>query len=354
MSYSSEQLNRLRALSAALSILFAFGPGCERVRTQKSSPSQAPLGAREGTAQDMSVADYAGLPGAGSDSALPAVPSMGVGNSEVPRPIFPPTLIVGKDPQAVAYCEAVHGLPESRRAACCQSTMGIVLTDDCVRVLSYSVRSRALVIDERKTAECRQKLEEQLASCDFVGPFPPKLPDACEGALRGTLPAGGSCRSSLECQGTLRCSGVGPTNLGACREPKEDGAPCGLAVDPLAAFTRGERLVQKHPECSGFCGHRHICESVLPRGATCVMHEQCGTDGRCVKGQCVDGGNAKLGEPCGGGDCAQGLRCHQHRCMDPGRAGASCSTDFDCLGGCNRSPDKSDGPGICGAKCTMR
>jgi hypothetical protein len=337
MSHSFHQVIPNRALGAAFSLLLALLFGCEKVKTQQPAIPEGP----------SVVSAEAAAP-------APAVPSTGVGNSEEPRPIFPSTLSGKKDPQAAAYCEAVHGLPESRRAACCQSPMGIVLTDDCVRVLSYSVRSGALVIDERSTAECKQKVEQQLASCDFIGPFPPQLPEACEGVLRGTLTAGGRCRSSLECQGTLRCVGVGPTSLGTCHKPREDGAPCGLAVDPLAAFTRGERLVEKHSECSGFCGRRHICESVLPRGATCVMREQCGKAGRCVKGHCVDGGIAKLGEPCGGSDCAAGLRCFQHRCIDPGSAGASCSTDFDCLGGCNRSPDKSDGPGICGAKCTMR
>ena len=54
---------------------------------------------------------------------------------------------------------------------------------------------------------------------------------------RGSVEAGGACRSSLECKSGLFCVGLSATQPGRCGQPLADGSPCSLAIDVLAAHT---------------------------------------------------------------------------------------------------------------------
>lgn len=294
----------------------------------------------------------AGARSAGAGDTMPAPPA-----AEETKPVYPQTLSGPESPQAVQYCQAVHGLPARRRGECCASGSDAMLYADCVRVLTYAQRSGALQVDEASLAACAQAQEEAYSGCEWVGPWPLELPGACRQALRGVLAAGARCRSSLECSGGLFCHGAGPTSPGTCEVALPDGERCALSVDALAAFTRLESVTQPHPqhtlhrECAGFCNLRHVCEPLRPRGGECVMSSQCGADERCGNGRCIPGRVGQVGQACSGGDCAAGLRCHGHICQTPKGQGGLCSSDFDCLGGCEGS---AEGPKHCAPKCSAR
>lgn len=275
---------------------------------------------------------------------------------EETRPVYPTQLDGPESPQAKALCQALHELPDARRRECCASTPGMVLMGDCVRVLTYAQRSGAVRIDDQALSACVAGMQKTYSGCDWVGPWPPELPADCRAVLRGALAGGARCRSSLECQDGLFCHGAGPTAMGICGTPRVEGERCGHAVDALAAYVRMAVLTEPHPqfaphrECVGFCNMRHVCESVRARGDDCVMSVQCGADDRCGRGKCIAGRVAGVGEACSGGDCAAGLRCFQHKCQMPKPRGESCSSDFECSGGCERLPTAERG--ICAPKCS--
>src|SRR5262249_23703548 len=154
-------------------------------------------------------------------------------------------------------CRALHGRSEERRAECCGGRPGIVLTSECTRALGAALRAGAVSLDAAEVEACAAATDGALAGCDWVGAFPPPVPEACRGAVRGRLGEGARCRSSLECRGALHCDGAGPTQLGACAAARESGA-CGLSVDPLAGFVKQDDVERAHPECAGAC-ERHRC-----------------------------------------------------------------------------------------------
>jgi hypothetical protein len=278
--------------------------------------------------------------------------------SEETKPVYPPTLIGPESAQAARFCQALHALPAQRRADCCGGPADPMLLSDCVRVVTYAERSGAVQIDAAALAACEQGQAQVHPGCDWVGPWPVELPAACRQVLRGTLLAGARCRSSLECGGELFCHGAGPTQSGTCGPALGDGERCGLSVDALAAYTRLEAATQPHPqhtqhrECAGFCNLRHVCEPLRSAGEECVMSTQCAAADRCGKGRCTAGRVAQVGQPCSGGDCAPGLRCYQHVCQAPKPSGSECTSDFDCLGGCQASA--TDGRKRCAPKCSAR
>jgi hypothetical protein len=241
----------------------------------------------------------------------------------------------------------LHALPEERRAQCCGSPAGVVLTDECTRVLTQSARSGAVRLDAGAVDACAAALAHELAGCGWVGPFPPALPAACAGVVGGTLGQGARCRSSLECTGSLRCRGAGPTEAGRCSAALPDGELCGLAVDTLAAYVRNDAVERAHPECSGYC-ERHRCQSGVAVGGSCDLTSQCVAGAHCREGRCAAGAWAAVGEACTGADCAPGSRCFAHRCVVP-RAEGQCQSDFECRGGCVGAGDK-----VCGMRCDVR
>ena len=252
-----------------------------------------------------------------------------------------------KDALATRLCQALHALPEERRATCCARRPGLVLADECAGVLSAALRGHSLVLDAAHLEACTGALANAYAGCEWVGPFGPPFPSECQGLFTGRRAAGEACRSSLECAGRLFCAGAGPTDVGRCSPPGEKGASCSTAVDALAAYTRQD-LERTHPECRGLC-QRHVCQEALAAGALRESSQQCEVGKRCAEGRCA-GGLAEAGERCSGGDCAAGLRCLNGRCFAPLGAGAVCQSDLECRGGCLAVA----GEHRCGVRCDLR
>ena len=267
-------------------------------------------------------------------------------------------------PLAEKLCAALNETQEKKRAECCKTTPGIVVNTECARMLGAAMRAKAVDVAATDVTACVTAWEKTLEGCDWVGPFPPGPPAACIGIIHGKIAAGKKCRSSLECEGALRCLGVGPTSPGTCGPAKANGELCGGTVDPLVGFTLQTNEIDKlHPECKERC-IKHRCAAPAAEGATCQTSADCADGLSCIP---APGGAPKLGvpqracraaplpkqgEPCPGGVCAEGLSCINGVCGARKASGEACSTDFECRGGCL----KADGgtKGTCGPRCDIR
>lgn len=270
------------------------------------------------------------------------------GREDGVKPVYPTSKATAPSAIASRLCDALHTVPVTRRAECCQRKPGIVLTGECVRNLTGALNSGAVTLDEAAVAECRTAMQKAHEGCEWVGPHGLPLPDACVGILHGTLEPGAQCRSSLECKDGLRCLGVGPTDPGVCGPPARAGAFCETAVDPLAVYVREDGYETRHPACAGFCD-RNRCADPVDVGAACRTNAECGRDRRCTDRVCVEGARAKAGEACLGGDCERGLRCVDRRCARPKPAGEACAKDAECLAACVRAGASAEG--ACGRSC---
>jgi hypothetical protein len=260
----------------------------------------------------------------GTESGVTAAESVSASSEGAPtvRPVYPLDASA-PDPLATHLCTALHEVPAKRRAECCSATPGVLVTSECVRMLSAALHFDAVSVDPVKVDACIQGIETTYAGCDWVGPNTPQPPEACEGTLVvGKLGVGALCRSSLECAAGLRCQGVGPTQPGTCGAPKDDGAPCGGTVDPLAVYVRQNHFESTHPECKGWC-NRRVCAAPVERGTPCSPQTRCAEGLACVDGKC---GNPRPATP-----------------VVRRPAGATCKADAECLGGCVN--------GTCGMKC---
>jgi hypothetical protein len=269
-------------------------------------------------------------------------------------------------PLAEKLCEALTSLPEKKRAACCNTTPGATITAGCTRHLSAALRHDALEVDEKDVDACVAAFEKTLEGCDWVGPFVPGPPAACQGLLKGKRAAGQTCRSSLECTGNLRCKDYGPNAIGKCGAPGvSDEASCGGSVDALATYTRQTDLDKRHPECNERCIRRK-CQAPLHEGAGCVVTSECRDGAQCMAPpgapaqkhgyiptkQCVAVVlPEKEGAPCPGGACAGTLACIRGKCAPRKNTGAACNDEFECRGGCLKDGGTQ---GTCGPRCESR
>jgi hypothetical protein len=205
--------------------------------------------------------------------------------SDDSQPVYP--LVTGDpDPVAGGVCAALQDRPRERRAACKGTTPGVSFAGLCTSALTAAMRSGAVRVDPVAAATCGTAIDRALQGCDWVGAVDPPVPLECDGFVRGLRGDGASCRSSLECVEGLRCHGVGPTSVGRCGRPRADGDACGVAVDPLVAYARQDRVDTRHPECTGFCAD-HRCAARAPRGGACRATVGCSADDVCVGGHCV-------------------------------------------------------------------
>ena len=290
-----------RAVTAALAAAFV---ACAHGQTQPGGDASAP-----------------------PPSASAPAPSSSASDVDKVRPDYPLDAST-PDPLAVRLCTALHEVPARRRAECCSSTPGVLVTSECVRMLSTALHFAAVSVDPSRVDACVQAIERTYAGCDWVGPNVPQPPEECSGLVVGQLPSGDRCRSSLECAPGLRCQGVGPTDVGRCGEPRDDGASCGGTVDPLAVYSRDNHFDAKHPECKGWCDRRK-CTPPLAKGSRCSPQTKCAEGLQCVRGTC---------------DTPQLIRTE-----GPKAAGEACKTDLECRGGCLK-PD-GGAQGQCGMKC---
>jgi hypothetical protein len=289
---------------------------------------------------------------AGTDASVDAGLLFDAASEEVTS-VYP-ELVGAGDPRAVRLCQVLHEVPEQKRAACCKQPMGLVITSECVRMLTGALRGNAVTLNDDAVAACATALEATYQGCDWVGPFPPPLPKACAGLITGRLPAGKRCRSSLECVDRLRCKGVGPTSAGVCSEAAATNEACGGGVDALASYVRDANLEREHPSCTGYCA-RFKCGELGKVGAECVQARDCEDGLQCIAKQCVQRAPSKAQEACAGGVCEEGLTCLAGKCTTRKAAGQSCKTDFECLGGCLKAPNAKPGAtGKCGMRCDLR
>jgi hypothetical protein len=263
------------------------------------------------------------------------------------RPVYP-MQAGAPSPLAQRLCEAIQEIPAKRRASCCESTPGLLLTGECVRMLSAALASGAVKLEAPAVDACVQAMEQAHQGCEWIGPETPPPPAACLGLVRGTLASGAKCRSSLECAEGLRCHGVGPTDPGVCGSPGGAGQLCAISVDALAAYLRQDTLDEAHPECQGHCFKRQ-CTDPVALGGECGLEVQCGPGLHCSEGKCAQGELAGLGQPCANGGCQEGARCVLGVCATPKPTGTACERDAECRGGCVR-PDGGRG-GTCGPRC---
>ena len=285
----------------------------------------------------------------------PAMPPGAPPPVEETRPVYPSQLDGAESPQAQTLCRALHELPAARRKACCQSTTGLMLNSDCVRVLTFAQRSGAVRIDEPALASCVAGLGQLYSGCDWIGPGRPSSLPSVAACCTEPWRLGRAVDQAWSVREGLFCHGAGPTASGVCGVPRVDGERCGLAVDALAAYLRMSMLTEPHPqfaahrECAGVCNLRHVCESLHARGESCVMSVQCGADDRCGRGQCIAGGSLAPARPARGR-----LRCRSALlwpCLPgPKPAGASCGSDFECQGGCEKPAGAERG--VCAMTCS--
>ncbi len=288
------------------------------------------------------------LPASNASGPAPTAPDAAFEEDDV-RPVYPLDAVA--DPLAEKLCAGLVETQERRRAECCKTPPGLLVTSECVRMLSSAMKAKAITIDEPTVGVCLVALQRTYAGCDWVGPFPPGPPAECLGIFKGMLPAGARCRSSLECSGTLRCHNVGPTTPGRCTTTKPDGQPCGGTTDPLAGLARQTKLDDQHPECKNRC-IQHKCATPSPDGAACVTTKECQDGSQCVEKKCQKRAPAKLGQPCPGEVCEGTAECILGKCAVKKPAGEACAADFECVAGCL----KGDGgaKGKCGMRCDVR
>lgn len=278
-----------------------------------------------------------------------ASPESARGTDDV-QPVYP--AIPGPpDPRAEKLCAALHDIPAKRRADCCSLSPSFSLASECIRNLSHALRDKAVELDASAVDACVSAMNTAHEGCEWVGPTNVTIPPACDGIVRGTLQEGKTCRSSLECLDGLRCIGVGPTQAGVCRKPLPTGYPCTLAVDTLAALTRQDSLDVRHPECGGYCALRR-CQDIVALHGACKTNVACGIGKVCLGGSCEESVLPGEGKPCAHGACAPGLRCDAGTCAARKSAGARCSMDVECKGGCIRGDGGKEG--TCGMKCNWR
>jgi hypothetical protein len=286
------------------------------------------------------------MAGCGGCTHPPAVVDAGPERSvpdETVQPVFDATGPVL--PEATRLCNAVHALPEERTAACCHRAPSASFAAQCAAVLSSALRGKNLSLDTARLDTCVADLERVHAGCEWVGPIGVPMPHSCDNLLVGKVASGARCRSTLECEGALRCLGSGPTDTGVCGEARGTGGACRLSVDGLGPQLAMD-VDRTHPECQGFCDH-HRCQPRLAPGATCVTSGQCPAEQRCLAGKCATAGKGGAGQACSDDECTDGLRCVFGRCVAPKHAGESCTGLSECSGRC----DQKDGGGICVMGC---
>jgi len=250
---------------------------------------------------------------------------------------------------AVRFCTAVFDLPVQRRAACCKTSPGFSAASQCIRTLSYALRSGAVELAAADVERCAAAVTESTKGCDWVGPSSPPAPALCDGLIHGKVAAQKLCRSSLECAPDLYCRGLTATRAGICSEPRPEGSPCGGAIDTLGVYTLQLGAETAHPECArGYCTSGR-CVTFTSAGGACSSNAQCGRGSSCREGLCSASPLPATGQPCASQECAEGNRCVRGICVMPRNYDESCESDRECRGACLVPEGATSGR--CGMRC---
>lgn len=294
-----------------------------------------------------SASDSGGQQGSLSNKGKP-VPDAEPKDSSVAdgiRPVYP-ALVGEPEPLAQKLCEALHSRTRAKKDECCERTSSLDVTSECVRMLTFAIRSKAVVLDSAEVDRCLSAIDTRLSNCDFLAPGQPPTAPQCAGIVRGQLQEGARCRSALECKEGLNCRGVGPTQQGICSKPRGAKMACGTASDPLLNYTFQDE--KKHPECEGVCG-RNQCMTPVKEGESCVSSMLCPTGTQCVKGKCSHESYPGPGQPCESGLCAPHAKCVKGKCAIPKKNGEPCETLFECEAICKIAPGAKRG--VCAPGC---
>jgi hypothetical protein len=279
---------------------------------------------------------------AASVSAPPPVASAAPGDGDDVKPVYPQT----NDPplpEAQRYCDLIYEVAEKKRKECCPTTpfTSFRPTAECVRTLSYAIRSKAIALPPAALDACAAEVATEAERCDWGG----AVPAACTGILAGQVAESQLCRSSLECQEGLHCEGLGTTTAGKCVAARAIGQRCGGSSDTLGAFTRQD-ADRKHPVCDGGYCEKRLCVATVAVGQPCRSSVQCGDGRRCHDGKCTDAAAPRAGEPCAHGSCELGAVCSSGTCVATKRLTEPCASDEECR---SRFCDK----GSCALSCAI-
>lgn len=266
-----------------------------------------------------------------------------------PEPVYPRTNDP-PDPLAERFCDAIHSLPAKRKAECCKSELGFTIAGECVRTLSYALRSGAISLGAAEVDKCAEAVAKAYEGCDWVTPLAAPLPPACVGVLKGTVKEGAKCRSSMECEDGLTCHGVAASDTGRCGKPRVAGA-CGRGIDTLASHTRQTDSERRHPECAGHCNGRR-CDADVPLGGECKLSLECGPDRLCIDKKCSSAALPEAGKPCLQGACGGATRCIGGQCVAPKKSGEPCADDVECNGACEKPAGAPSGR--CAMLCSAK
>lgn len=154
-------------------------------------------------------------------------------------------------PWVSSVCHALQALPRERRAECAGVKPGATLTAACETTLAASVARDALQVDRARADQCVAEMHARYEGCAWTEArvLPPI--DACRGFVQGLRKDGEGCATALECETGFFCHGAGAFDRGECGPPRQDGARCELAADPLASYLPVAQ--DAHPECQGQC-----------------------------------------------------------------------------------------------------
>jgi hypothetical protein len=240
-------------------------------------------------------------------------------------------------------CDILHEQPARRRGECCGATAAASLAPACAREVTAALGRGTVTLDAAAVERCAAETTRQLDGCGWVRPQLPPLPPACGGLVAGSLPAGRSCRSSLECAEPLYCRGLSPARPGTCGRPALARERCENLADNLAAFTRAGDD-PRHRPCAGRCV-RGQCLPFVAAGGTCTASPACAPGLNCLAGRCADRPLPAVGEPCPGKTlCAAGAFCQAGRCVAIKQAGEPCVLPIECRAlACTRVPGARTG-----------
>ncbi len=316
----------MRRMVIALALV--CGGGCKK--NHPVDPAlQQPTPKGSGAAKAGASAPAAETPELEERDQLPA--GMEIDPEPAVKPVFP----AGVTPHPVAskLCEALHEIPNRRRAECCERKAPVSVSKRCVDIVSTALADGAIVVSLPDVEACLAAQTALHQGCDWVSITAPRAAEVCRGLYRGQRNAGQACRSSLECVGDMTCRGVGPTQEGVCGEARAEGAVCGAGIDPIGPFVR---LVDGDlpSECAGGFCQKNRCRAYVAAGGACTGSAQCVAGKACVGGVCGDPVSIPVGQACDRSGCVEGARCVGGQCILPKPAGAECRSHFECRGAC--------------------